>query len=339
MNAKLLKASIHIFVLLILGNFDAHSQWVEAYSGRDNIDRLFMTRDTVTAGTLGNLLFLDVDSHRSTPVRRLSLPVEDAIIYATCIDDVLYAATHNDRDSGGLYRSTDHGDTWQFVLRAEYINSVVAIGSSLFAGGFDCIYRSNDGGDTWEDACVGLSHPVYVRYLATIGNIVFAAMYHDLYKTTDVGDTWIPASKGLEYALQYSFGVSTLVSVDSILFVGYPKGGGGGAGIYRSTDLGNSWVPIIDNIHVFDMRESPLTARGVELFSTGHYLMASLRDMGVYLSKDYGMTWRRFIDGLPDPSQNFARPFTTDDTYIYATLDLTYIWKRPIADLVSPDQR
>jgi hypothetical protein len=123
----------------------------------------------------------------------------------------------------GLYRSTDHGATWQHIglgggvttigaIRVDVTNPsriFVAAGGSLFSpGGVRGVYRSTDGGATFERVLAGLNDFTGASDLAvdpSNPNKLFAAMWDHhrewlcrcyaglgagLYVTTDGGDSW-----------------------------------------------------------------------------------------------------------------------------------------------------
>jgi hypothetical protein len=123
----------------------------------------------------------------------------------------------------GLYRSTDHGATWQRLdlgggvttigaVRVDSTNAdriFVAAGGSLFTpGGVRGVYRSTDGGTTWTRVLAGATDFTGASDLVmdpTNPDKMFAAMWDHhreplcrcyagvgtgLYVTTDGGDNW-----------------------------------------------------------------------------------------------------------------------------------------------------
>ncbi len=126
----------------------------------------------------------------------------------------------------GLYRSTDHGDTWEILagdtfagrtfskLIVSHADGQVLFASIMHAGGFPArnagkghpgvngpvgVFRSTDGGVTWAHLTNGLPavaasdvamDPSDVDILyAAIGDI-FGDPNNGVYKSTDGGDTW-----------------------------------------------------------------------------------------------------------------------------------------------------
>jgi len=123
----------------------------------------------------------------------------------------------------GLYRSTDHGATWQHMglgggvttigaIRVDPTNAnriFVAAGGSLFSpGGVRGLYRSNDGGTTWTRVLAGVNEFTGATDIAmdpTNPNKLFVPMWDHhrewlcrcyagpgtgIYLTIDGGDTW-----------------------------------------------------------------------------------------------------------------------------------------------------
>ncbi len=177
--------------------------------------------------------------------------------------------------SGGLWKTTNHGTTWEplfddqptasigAVTLAPSNPNVVWVGtgepqnrqSSPWGDG---VYKSTDGGRTWE--FLGLAetrhigriviHPQNpdIVYVAAVGHLWGANPERGVFKTTDGGKTW---SRVL-------FADENTGAIDLVMDPGDPRtlfaamyqrrrtafgfnGGGPGSGIYRTTDGGASW--------------------------------------------------------------------------------------------------
>ena len=78
-------------------------------------------------------------------------------------DGTIFAST----DGAGVFRSTDHGDTWHGVsaglghrsIRALAVSPAYGNDSTVFVGGPDGVYKSVDGGVTWQHSVKGLDNP------------------------------------------------------------------------------------------------------------------------------------------------------------------------------------
>ncbi len=96
---------------------------------------------------------------------------------------------------GGLYRSTDGGDTWASVASLKDVNDIVELHGNLFAGtGKNGIWHSDNRGESWTQLQTTISVPAY-DLLALPGqsaqeDIILAATQDGLYESNDQGYTW-----------------------------------------------------------------------------------------------------------------------------------------------------
>jgi photosystem II stability/assembly factor-like uncharacterized protein len=185
---------------------------------------------------------------------------------------------------GGVFKSTDGGDTWQPITDRFFGGTIGAIAVSetnpdiVYVGGGeypirgntshgDGVYKSTDGGKTW--AYLGLvetRHIAKIRlhpknpdivYVAALGPVFSTASPHrGIYKSVDGGRTW---KNILRRPGNDSTGAVELVmdpSNPDVLYAGlweaYRKpwlmnSGGPGSGIFKTTDGGTTWKEITRN--------------------------------------------------------------------------------------------
>ena len=177
--------------------------------------------------------------------------------------------------SGGLWRTTDHGTTWECLFEDEASLSIgdIAVDPSdperLWIGSGeannqrssywgDGVYRSTDGGATWEN--VGLTDSHHIGrivvdptdsekvFVAALGHLYTPNEERGLYRTSDGGETW-------ECVLHVNSDVGVVdVAIDPsdpdrLVAATYERrrrawdfdGAGPGSGIWRSLDGGDSW--------------------------------------------------------------------------------------------------
>ncbi|MGB9892766.1 MAG: VPS10 domain-containing protein, partial [Candidatus Saccharicenans sp.] len=234
---------------------------------------------------------------------------------------IIYAAV----GPSGVWKSENNGISWYPVFQREGTVSVGAVAvaqsspnivwvgtgestcrNSVTLG--DGVYKSTDGGKTWTH--MGLNDTRHIsRIVINRGdpNIVYvAAMGHlwgpnserGVYKTIDGGKTWTkvlyinentgicdleidPTDSQIIYAAAYEHRRTPYHLIS----------GGPGSGLYKSTDGGNSWnrlkqdLPegIIGRIGLAVARSKP----GVV------YALIEHQDPGIWRSEDYGQTWKR----------------------------------------------
>jgi len=228
---------------------------------------------------------------------------------------------------GGVYKTTDGGNTWLPASDKYFGGTVGAIGVSesnpdvvyVGTGEYDIrgnvspgngVYKTVDGGRTWTS--VGLAetrqiarvrvHPTRpdVVWVAAQGHAFGPNADRGVYKTTDGGSTWRKVLFRND-----STGATDLVldpTNPDLLYASLWQGqrfpwalisGGSGSGIFKSTDGGESWTEITHN---------PGLPRGVlgmialavsPAKPSRIWAQVEADSGGVYRSDDAGATWRR----------------------------------------------
>jgi len=234
--------------------------------------------------------------------------------------------------SGGVWKTTDGGATWQ-ILSEEFTNvSSMAMAKSnhnvIYAGTGESfpggtymvgsgIWKSEDRGANWFQL-INTSVNTDFQYVNRLivdpanENIVLAATETGIYKSVNGGATWTNVYSS-------NRGVEDLVADPTnfnILF-----GGENTLGVLRSINAGNSWIVSNSGIEAgtrFEIAVSPVD-HNIVFVSANVSATASK----VYISKDNGLTWMRFND-----SQNFlggqgdydnaiaAHPYNADEVYV-----------------------
>jgi photosystem II stability/assembly factor-like uncharacterized protein len=101
--------------------------------------------------------------------------------------------------SGGVYRSTDNGNSWtavnngvtNFNVGAFAINSSGHIFASTFGGG---VFRSMDNGESWAAVNTGLTNLTVDALAINSSGHVFAGIASGgVYRTTNNGESWTPS--------------------------------------------------------------------------------------------------------------------------------------------------
>jgi len=132
---------------------------------------------------------------------------------------------------GGVFRSSDNGDTWIQVnsgLTNQSILSLTVGGTNVFAGTIgDGVFVSADNGDNWTAVNTGLTDLV-VTSLVVNNNTVFAGTNSGMFVSINNGNIWTPGGLAGE--------IIQFVSVaNSKVFAGTFHG------LFHSIDNGANW--------------------------------------------------------------------------------------------------
>jgi photosystem II stability/assembly factor-like uncharacterized protein len=215
-------------------------------------------------------------------------------------------------DVGGVYRSSDHGKTWQIVnqgLQNHYVQAIAfdpVACSIVYAGTRGGVYKSTDRGDQWvmkrngfpEIETWGVSAPVAAvavdptdrtHVLAGIGEPRTGQMKEGqragLYCSRDGADSWQFVSEPEELAQARVYSILFDPSSPDLVLAATT------GGVFRSEDNGETWAPSSQGLP---------TLRTLELAADGGqagvcyvtFADEQSKTGGVALSDDGGRSWR-----------------------------------------------
>jgi photosystem II stability/assembly factor-like uncharacterized protein len=210
------------------------------------------------------------------------------------IDPVLADTVYIAAASGGIWKSTDAGDTFSEAWDRDDVQAMGALAitptGTLFAG----TGESNPGGGSLSYGGSGV------------------------YRSTDRAQTW------QQVGLENTHRVSEIVvhpTNPNVIFVaatGHLFSPGGDRGLYRSTDGGNTWQLILagdtPTTGASDIAINPANPQRMYVTMWDHLRQPNLRTYGgigsgIYRSDDGGNTWTRLgvAHGLPAPGPNIGR--------------------------------
>lgn len=181
----------------------------------------------------------------------------------------LYAGINN-ATTGGIYRSTDGGQTWTPLnngLTSRNVFDLAATSTALFACTTNAgVFRSTDGGQNWTTVNNGLPSLAVVGLAAVRDTVVAGVIGNTLYRTTDNGQTWRQPESG---AVPTGAGWLTDSAGGNLYASNFAA-----SGVLRSTDEGRTWQYVNTG---FDARW------GIRWFADGGTLYAGTPN-GVYVS-------------------------------------------------------
>jgi photosystem II stability/assembly factor-like uncharacterized protein len=202
--------------------------------------------------------------------------------------NVLYAGSDV---YGGIYKSTDGGESWEFMGMLSELGHVLDIAihpdscDIVYAAcGIEGINKTIDGGLNWSQVFRREEIVYSLGIDPNFPNIVYAGLLIDesteyaLYKSNDGGATWSDSSFQGNSVLCISFNPNSLNTVCV----------GTSGGVYRSTNAGSTWIfcgPPAPSATIYS-----LAVVDFNTFYVGTYQDA--RDAGtVYKTRDGGENW------------------------------------------------
>ncbi len=187
----------------------------------------------------------------------------------------------------GLYRSTDLGANWQqvtsFAGSGFDKRGLILKGDTLYLAGDGGVFRSTDNGNFWNNYLGNVFAGARISSYAFVDSFSFVGQMnlgYGMLRSTDGGKFWIRKNNGLTNA--GSRNINKLTKIGSTIFAGTA------AGIYYSSDYGESWNPTLFPAQYI----LELYAHGNTLFAFSEYLL--------YRSTDMGQTWTQVTNGI-DP--------------------------------------
>jgi len=219
--------------------------------------------------------------------------------------NVFYMAQVN----GGVWKSTDFGETWVPIFDGQPTQSVGSI--AVAPSNPNIIYVGSGEGLQRPDRSVG----------------------DGIYKSTDAGKTW--THLGLRDGQQIPRLIVDPHDPNRIFaaVLGHPYGANEERGVFRSTDGGQTWQKVLykdENTGAVDLAFDPTYAQIVyaDLWSARQVPWeGSLEGHsgGLFKSTDGGTTWKPLTKGLPTNEQGLSRigiaVAPTDSNRIYAMVN------------------
>ena len=206
--------------------------------------------------------------------------------------DIVYVGSAG----GGLWKSTDGGDSW----------STSTDDLPTLAVGAVCVLASDP-----NVVLIGTGEGSGVGFLEA-GKGIFG---FGLLKSTDGGDTW--SSTSLSYAVPSAHGFNVIEDnpvTGTIL-------AGANDGLWRSTDDGDTWTLVMGNGNYFDVKWKPGDPQTVYVSKGRDPFTNSQTNNGVFVSTDDGLTFNLAGTGQPGGSSIAKTKIAVtpaDPEYIYA---------------------
>ncbi len=342
------------FVLIaavILGSGLSHAQWIQTGYPLSTVSCLVAKEGNLFAGTWGYGVYRSTDGggNWNAVNNGLPAPFYGAYVYSLAVVPSSSGPGTNlfaGLEEGGIWRSTDDGDSWEWVfpggVLGQHNYSIFRLGvagSTIVAGvrqsGFDNgVYRSVNDGGTWTSSNSGFATAAdsNISSFASITSggttYLYAGTDGGAFMSASGGAAWTRISSGLPAGQVSSFaatpGTGSGLNID--LFAGVYQ-----AGVYRSTDNGSSWTQATNGFAWEGTSFGP--ALYVDAFAAspgpggtaGNVFAASFPS--VYVSTDNGDQW--WDTGWPVDSASTPGVLCLNGDLLYA--GGIGIWKYPAA--------
>ncbi len=262
---------------------------------------------------------------------------------------------------GGAWKTTDGGMVWKPIFDKQHVASIGAIAvapsspNTIYIGTGDVsnvggavnqgdgMWKSSDAGATWEH--IGLEDSRHIGaiwvdpknadvvFVAALGHTYAPNAERGVFVSTDGGKSWRKVlykddktgaidvafardNPRIGYATMWYHYVTPENPLAGLL-------GTGGAGIYKTTDGGETWTPVM----IPQLANAHLGRMGVAVAPGGQrvFVIVSERKRGgLFRSDDSGATWKRTtedprIQGNGYFSRVFLDPHNSDTVYVAQT--------------------
>jgi photosystem II stability/assembly factor-like uncharacterized protein len=283
LGAKIIRTLLWIGTLLVLVCHASSAQWTQ------------MTR--LYGGVISNLTVVDTDIVASTNydgVFRIGIHQQQwtkiisgipqgtfgqrplPFSFLTTEHALLMGALSNGLQTGGIFRSTDHGSEWHTNTEGftvdEYglypdVYSLCSLGSAIIAGTNHGIYFSTDDGLTWQKSKLD-SVNQWVPALAILGSrVVGYTIWGDNIQSRDTGRS------STRFNLDIPWPPAVFAGTNNFWLTGTWQGG-----IYRSVDSGTTWQHVYGKCDIKSF-----------FFMENH--IYAVTDSAIVVSSDEGLSW------------------------------------------------
>ncbi|MFL6275422.1 MAG: WD40/YVTN/BNR-like repeat-containing protein [Blastocatellia bacterium] len=226
---------------------------------------------------------------------------------------------------GGVWKTTNAGRTWKPVFDTQPIASIGAIGvapsspNTVYVGTGEAdmrsqisygngMYKTTDAGKTWKHLGLDATRQIgrvlvdpknpNIVFVAALGHVYGANPERGVYRSRDGGATWEKVLFKNENvgAIDLAFDpqdsrvvYATLWNTRRPPWSIYPPSYGPGSGVFKSTDGGTTWQPLVNGLPTERVGRIGLAATPTN--RNRIYAIVDAKAGGLYRSDDGGANW------------------------------------------------
>jgi photosystem II stability/assembly factor-like uncharacterized protein len=248
------------------------------------------------------------------------------IFVTLAVDPAAPATLYSGTAHGGLYKSTNCGESWTEIMLGSFTPSVREIlfdptnASTIYLGMSAGLYKSADGGATWTLFKTGLTN-TNLNTLAldplAPSNLYAGTFGGGLFKSTDGGITWAAANNGITGS---NAGYVTAIAVDpsnsAIVYAGTGYSLHGGM-IFKSTNGGATWSAVNSGVPNYQISQLIVSAAAPST------VYAATTGGGIVKTTNGGESWSPADRGLWNLRVNALTAADAAATTLYAGTNLS----------------
>lgn len=203
-----------------------------------------------------------------------------------------------------IYKSQDQGESWSKIQAFEKAAKVFQVlhspsyGNIVYAATSDGLYRSNNNGNEWKKI---FERPTYNILLCPEDKsvILVSCGAEGVYRSMDMGKSWVRKNYGLptinfnrRFSNRYS--VFAINPIDNNVIYLANSSWGRSGGLYKSTNMGESWELITEDLPESWLKTSRrMNAVAVHPDNPKMIFLGSSRYL--YRSQNSGKSWQQLI--------------------------------------------
>ncbi len=329
------KLSISILILLAslgYGYQDSYAQWEQLNAPADSrgfmrhITSLAISDSNLFAGAFEDGMYVSSNNGVDWAEINNGLPIK-YIKHIVLIGNTLFVA--KSESAGVIYKSTNNGGDWTQVdtIQDATINTIMTVGTQLFAGTNRGVYVSTNQGTEWKAINNGLvGGHLLVDVMASYKSDIFIGTeVGSVFRSTDNGENWQSIGDSVfAGSVQY-----LTVNDDGIFATVFDSG------VYFCPHISHSWMKA--NTGLPGSLSTGLPGeRGVRVQSLWYIdnnIFAGFKDFGVYLTSDNGTSWQYVGQGKKYTS---VYQFASNKDYLFLGSD-GGVCRRLLSEMVTTE--